>query len=155
MAKCLAYLFIYLILFILHPWWLKIPRAGDLGLSSGWGRSPGEGNGNPLQYSCLENPHGQRSLAGYSPWGCKEWDTNEHTHTPAQTHLLSIHHLSVIYLSSIILLIYLSIIHNWNLLHLEHRKQNGVNESKHLIFSDRILSLYKRKPVGQYLLKHR
>ena len=31
------------------------------------GRSPGEGNGNPLQYSCLENPYGQRSLAGYSP----------------------------------------------------------------------------------------
>ena len=33
----------------------------------GLGRSPGEGNGNPLQYSCLENPHGHRSLAGYSP----------------------------------------------------------------------------------------
>ena len=31
------------------------------------GRSPGEGHGNPLQYSCQENPHGQRSLAGYSP----------------------------------------------------------------------------------------
>jgi len=29
--------------------------AGDLGLISGWGRSPGEGNGNPLQNSCLEN----------------------------------------------------------------------------------------------------
>ena len=33
------------------------------------GRSPGGGHGNPLQYSCLENPHGQRSLGGYSPWG--------------------------------------------------------------------------------------
>ena len=31
-------------------------NAGDLGLISGRGRSPGEGNGNPLQYSCLENP---------------------------------------------------------------------------------------------------
>ena len=31
-------------------------NAGDLGLISGSGRSPGEGNGNPLQYSCLENP---------------------------------------------------------------------------------------------------
>ena len=31
------------------------------------GRSSRGGNGNPLQYSCLENPHGQRSLAGYSP----------------------------------------------------------------------------------------
>ena len=40
-------------------------------------RSPGEGLGNPLQYSCLENPHGQRSLAGCSPWGCKESDTTE------------------------------------------------------------------------------
>ena len=40
----------------------------DLGLNPRQGRSPGEGHGNPLQYSCLENPHGQRSLAGYSPW---------------------------------------------------------------------------------------
>ena len=32
------------------------PNAGDVGLIPGWGRSPGEGNGNPLQYSCLENP---------------------------------------------------------------------------------------------------
>ena len=31
-------------------------NAGDLGLIPGWGRSPGEGNGSPLQYSCLENP---------------------------------------------------------------------------------------------------
>ena len=31
-------------------------NAGDLGLIPGLGRSPGEGNGNPLQYSCLENP---------------------------------------------------------------------------------------------------
>ena len=42
-------------------------NAGDLGLIPGSGRSPGEGTGNPLQYSCLEHPHGQRSLAGYSP----------------------------------------------------------------------------------------
>ena len=34
----------------------------------------GEGNGNQLQYSCLENPHGQRSLVGYSPGGLKESD---------------------------------------------------------------------------------
>ena len=31
-------------------------NAGDPGSILGWGRSPGEGNGNPLQYSCLENP---------------------------------------------------------------------------------------------------
>ena len=52
-------------------------KAGDLHSIPGWGRSPGEGNGNPLQYSCLENPHGQRSVVGYSPWGCKELDITE------------------------------------------------------------------------------
>ena len=51
--------------------------VGDLGLIVGLGRSPGGGHGNPLQYSCLENPHGQRSLVGYSPWGCKELDMTE------------------------------------------------------------------------------
>ena len=38
----------------------------DLGLIPGLGRSSGGGHGNPVQYSCLENPHGQRSLVGYS-----------------------------------------------------------------------------------------
>ena len=52
-------------------------NAGDPDLIPGLGRSPGGGHGNPLQYSCLENPHGQRSLAGYSPWGCKESDMTE------------------------------------------------------------------------------
>ena len=46
--------------------------AGDSGLISGSGRFRGEGNGKPLQYSCLEKSHGQRSLVGYSPWGNKE-----------------------------------------------------------------------------------
>jgi len=49
-------------------------NEGDPGLIPGVGRSPGEGNGNPLQYSCLENPDGQRSLAG-----CKESETTEVT----------------------------------------------------------------------------
>ena len=48
----------------------SVSNAGDLGLISGL-RFPGLGNGNPLQYSCLENPHGRRSLVGYSPWGCR------------------------------------------------------------------------------------
>ena len=39
-------------------------NVGDLGLILGLGRSPGGGHGNPLQYSCLENPHGQKTLAG-------------------------------------------------------------------------------------------
>ena len=51
----------------------------DLGSIPGLGRSPGGGNGNPLQYSCLEN--GERSPAGYSPQGHKELDTSEHTRT--------------------------------------------------------------------------
>ena len=56
----------------------------DLGSIPGSGSSLGEGHGNPLQYSCLENPHRQRSLVGYSPQGCKESDTTEvtwHAHT--------------------------------------------------------------------------
>ena len=55
-------------------------NVGDLGLIPGLGRSPGEGNGNPLQYSCLENPMDKRSLAGYSPWGHKESDRSEQLH---------------------------------------------------------------------------
>ena len=55
-------------------------HAGDLGSVPGPGRSSGEGNGNPLQYHCLERFHGQRSLVGYSPWGRKESDTTERLH---------------------------------------------------------------------------
>ena len=50
-----------------------------MGLIPGLGRSPGGEHGNPLQYSCLENFHGQRSLAGYGPQGCKELETTEVT----------------------------------------------------------------------------
>ena len=55
-------------------------NAGDLGLIPGMRRSPGEWHGNPLQFSCLENPHGQKNLAGCSLWGCKESDTTEGLH---------------------------------------------------------------------------
>ena len=48
--------------------------------SLGW-ESPGGGNGNTLQYSCLKNSHGQRSLVGYSPKNHKKSDTTEHTST--------------------------------------------------------------------------
>ena len=51
----------------------------DMGSIPGLGRSPWGRHGNLLQYSCLENPLGQRSLAGYSPWGHKELDTTEVT----------------------------------------------------------------------------
>ena len=46
--------------------------TGGLGSLPGLERSPGGGNGNPFQYSCLENPMD-------SPWGAKELDTTEHT----------------------------------------------------------------------------
>ena len=52
-------------------------NARDLGSISGLGRSPGGGHGNPLQYFCLVNLYGQRSLAGYSPGNLKESETTE------------------------------------------------------------------------------
>ena len=53
-------------------------NAGDLGLMPGSGRSPGEGNGNPLQHSCLENSMERRAWwATYSPQGRKELDMSE------------------------------------------------------------------------------
>ena len=51
-------------------------NAGDPGSIPGSGRSPGEGNGNPLQYSCLENPMNGGALC---PWGHKESDITEWT----------------------------------------------------------------------------
>ena len=48
-------------------------NVGDLGLIPELGRSSGGGHGNPLQYSCLENPHGQRSLATYVHKVTKSW----------------------------------------------------------------------------------
>ena len=55
-------------------------NAGDLGSIPGSGRPPGEGNDNPLQYSCLEKSHGLRSLIDYSPWDSKESDITEQLH---------------------------------------------------------------------------
>ena len=52
--------------------------AGDLDSIPVFRRSPGRGHGNPLQYSCLENPHGQR---GYSPSSHKESDMTERLST--------------------------------------------------------------------------
>ena len=52
-------------------------NVGELDSIHGLGRSPVGGHGSPLQYSCLENPHGQRSLASCSPWDHKELDMIE------------------------------------------------------------------------------
>ena len=63
-------------------------------LIPGSGRSPGEGNGNPLQYSCLGNPMDKRSLAAYSPWGHQrvrhDLGTKQQSHSPGlcPNHLL-------------------------------------------------------------------
>ena len=53
----------------------------DTGSIPGLGRSPGGGHGNPLQYSCLDNPKGHRRFTGYSPWGLKESDMTEQLST--------------------------------------------------------------------------
>ena len=54
-------------------------NAEDRGSIPGSGRSPGEGNGNPLQYSCLENPMDEGAWT-LCPWGGKESDTTEQLH---------------------------------------------------------------------------
>ena len=46
----------------------SVGDSRDMGSILGSGRSPGVGNGNPLQYSCLENPHGQKSLLAAVHW---------------------------------------------------------------------------------------
>ena len=52
--------------------------------------SPGEGNGDPLQYPCLEKSHGQRSLGGCSPWGCKKLGMTEWLSLPSFLTLLTL-----------------------------------------------------------------
>ena len=52
-------------------------EARVAGSIPGWGRSPGEGNGNPLQYSCLENSMDRGDWWGYSPWHHRGSDTTE------------------------------------------------------------------------------
>ena len=47
-------------------------NTGDVGSIPGWGRSPGEGNGNPLRYSCLENPM-DRGAGGLQSRGSQSW----------------------------------------------------------------------------------
>ena len=66
-------------------------NAGDLGSIPVFGRSPGGGHGNSLQYSYLGNSHGQRSLAGYSPQGFKELDMTEQLSTAHNTCTWLIH----------------------------------------------------------------
>ena len=55
----------------------SVYNAGDLGSIPGSGRFPGEGNSNPLQYSCLENPMDGGAWCRLLSWGCKESDPTE------------------------------------------------------------------------------
>ena len=62
------------------PWWLSGKEsapadAGDVGLIPGWRRSPGEGNDNPSQYSCLNNPMDQGAWQATIHGVAKELDT--------------------------------------------------------------------------------
>ena len=88
---CCTKHFIYISLFISPNTSMGFPGGSDgkesactvghLALIPGLGRSSEGGHGNPLQYSCLESPHRQRSLAGYGPWSHKELDTPERLST--------------------------------------------------------------------------
>ena len=59
----------------------NLPEMRETQVRSLVWEDPPKEDGNPLQYSCLENPHGQRSLAGYSPWGHKQSATTEQLST--------------------------------------------------------------------------
>ena len=62
-------------------------NAGDQGSIPGSGRSPGGGHGNRFQYSCLENPQGQRNSVGFNPWDREELDTTDpFSHTCVLSH---------------------------------------------------------------------
>ena len=62
-------------------------NAGDVSLSPTLGRSPGVGNGNPLQYSCLEDSMDREGWWA-TPWDCKDMDMTEHACMHAHTHVL-------------------------------------------------------------------
>ena len=64
--------------------------VGDLSSISALGISPGGGHGNLFQYSCLENPHTKRSLAGCSPWDLKESDTTERLSTAQHSPIMTL-----------------------------------------------------------------
>ena len=81
--------------------WVELPggsvvknlpgNAGDSGSIPGSGRSPGEGNGNPLQYSCLENPMDRGAWRAMAHGVTKESDTAEHKHAvPAEVTLIKV-----------------------------------------------------------------
>ena len=82
------------------------------------GRSPGEGNGNPLQYSCLENSTDRRSLVGYSPWGCKDSDLTEQLTPSLSLHIVS----EIVYLLLLLICFFLLFkkFFNWRIIALQN-----------------------------------
>ena len=90
--------------FFFLPWVDRLPggsdgkesayNTGDLGSIPSLGRSPGGEHGNPLQYSCLENPHGQRSLLGYRTRGQKKSDTTDRLSTAQCVYTIGIKEVS-------------------------------------------------------------
>ena len=72
----------------------SVCNVGNLDLIPELGRSPGGGHGNPLQYSCLENPNGQRNLEGYSLWGCKASDMTEQLSTHTHIYITNIKYIT-------------------------------------------------------------
>ena len=73
--------------------WDSAYNVGDLGLVPGLGRSPGEGHGNPLQYSCLENSMDRWAWQATVHGVTKSWIwlSNWHTHTHTHTQYMHLH----------------------------------------------------------------
>ena len=72
----------------------KIGDKRDVGLIPELGKTPGEGNGNPLSVFFFFLPgesQGQKSLAGYNPWSHKESHMTEHTHTCSHIYVIDDH----------------------------------------------------------------
>ena len=78
-------------------------NAEDLGSIPGLGGSDGRRHGNPLQYSCLDNPQGQRSMVDYGSWDHKELVTTEATKHSTQHSILSYRHFMLVLANSLLL----------------------------------------------------
>ena len=69
----------------------NLPASAGNTRDAGSGSPPEAGNGNPFYYTCLEELHGQRSLADYSLWSFKESDMTEQLST--RVHILAHMHI--------------------------------------------------------------
>ena len=90
-------------------------KCGRPGFDPWLGRSPGGGHGNPC--SCLENPHGQRSLAGYSPWGHNQTQVRDSAHMGVpQNSVLDLLHFLPYTLFGVIILTHMTSITTYSLI---------------------------------------